>query len=73
MELPILGRAGGESGAKNGAEIDQAGRKRASFSREMREISVRLGLAVSQTTGKGWRIGTDVVTEKGRLVLNYKT
>lgn len=60
MKLPILGRAGGESRAKNGAEIVQTARRRASFSREMREISMRLGLAVSHTTDKGWRIGTEM-------------
>lgn len=38
-ELPTLGGAGGESRGKNGAEIDQTGWKRASFSGDKRERS----------------------------------
>lgn len=42
MKLPTLGGAGGESRGKNGAEIDQTGWKRASFSGDKRGVSVRL-------------------------------
>lgn len=60
IKLPTLGGAGGESRARNGAEIDQTGRRRATFCGHKREVSMRLELVVSNTTEREWRIDTEM-------------
>lgn len=59
-KVAYTGGAGGESRARIEAGIDQTGRRRATFCRDKREVSMRLELAVPNTTEKEWRIDTEM-------------